>query len=551
MEPLVRLKKIVSFCSPAVLTLLALGLVTGVALFFVELFLSVALQAFLVVLGLLSPEVAKLPSWMPVDRQELTFGIVLLIGVSRAFLQGVQLYLQSATFERFRVVQRARLLRWSYLSQAPNGGEVTSLFNEYTTAAGTVLSAGQALLGQLVVGMLLCFKLFSLAPVPTAFAVVAVGLIGLAVKFLDRTISRAGSGLSEEAKRINTRLFSGIKNLLLLQIYGMARVEAAQAEENLHRFYRHTADYNKALALKFMIPQAAGILVLCIIGLFVGRTHGRIAGSVDIAYFYLFIRFVQNFSEAAKNGSTILYFLPGTRCLAKWWADHSFDGLRNRRDLGPTRAPRRSENAISWRVEDISFGYPGQRPLIEHLRFEVPPKQLVTILGPSGSGKTTLLNILLGLQQPNSGRIVTNLATEDLLFNIGYVGADSFLIDGTVRDNLLYGLAGHPRPDESAIQTALRQAECQFVFDSPDYLDHRITEQGQGLSAGQKQRLALARALLRNPKALILDEATANLDFYTEKKLLVTFNALKQDMTIIAVTHRTEILQYADQCINL
>jgi len=136
-----------------------------------------------------------------------------------------------------------------------------------------------------------------------------------------------------------------------------------------------------------------------------------------------------------------------------------------------------------------------------------------------------------------------------LLPMVGYVGAESFLIDGTIRENLLYGLQSAPAAAELA--DALGKAECGFIDDLADGLDHRLTNQGVGLSSGQKQRLSLARALLRRPGVLVLDEATANLDIATEEKLVDTLTQLKGGMTIVAVTHRQALLRLADQVLTL
>lgn len=129
------------------------------------------------------------------------------------------------------------------------------------------------------------------------------------------------------------------------------------------------------------------------------------------------------------------------------------------------------------------------------------------------------------------------------------MGAESFIVEGTIRDNLLYGLEHSPTSQE--INSAIELAECSFIHELPKKLDHPLTENGQGLSAGQKQRIALARALLRRPKALILDEATANLDSETEARLIQTLQRLKKNHTILAVTHRPALVEVADRTLEL
>jgi ABC-type bacteriocin/lantibiotic exporter with double-glycine peptidase domain len=215
---------------------------------------------------------------------------------------------------------------------------------------------------------------------------------------------------------------------------------------------------------------------------------------------------------------------------------------------------------VGWKISSLAFTYPGAHAEAIHgLSLDIKPGQAAVIIGPSGAGKSTLLALLLGVLRPSSGTIDVSLedvssrldgTTQPLLLhNIGYVGAESFLIEGTIRQNLLYGLRG--TPTEAQIADAVRKAECGFIQELPQGLEHCLTDQGQGLSAGQKQRLGLARALLRNPRALILDEATANLDLDTEMRLVQTLVGLKGQMTIIGVTHRQALLEIADQTVRM
>ena len=215
---------------------------------------------------------------------------------------------------------------------------------------------------------------------------------------------------------------------------------------------------------------------------------------------------------------------------------------------------------VGWRLTGVGYRYPdGPSDLFSMLDLEVAPGQTLVVFGPSGVGKSTLLNLFLGGIQPTQGHIdllldngvIKPLSSfrSRILASVGYVGTDSFIFEGTVFENLTYGLLMPPA--QSEVSRALELAECGFVKSLDKGLDYKLTEQGQGLSAGQKQRLSLARALLRNPKILILDEATANLDADIEAKLLTTLLRLKGQMTILAVTHRPSVMMIADLQLDL
>lgn len=218
-----------------------------------------------------------------------------------------------------------------------------------------------------------------------------------------------------------------------------------------------------------------------------------------------------------------------------------------------------SNGLVGWSLKNVRFQYPGASATVfNEFDAQIRPGETCVIRGPSGAGKTTLLGILLGELKPGLGEV--NVSNEsgvyplasvrsELLPRVGYVGPESFLLEGSIRENLVYGL--DRVPSDTEVQHALDLAECGFVRELPRGLDHHLTEQGQGLSAGQKQRLSLARALLRDPRILVLDEATSNLDTETEGRLVETLSGLKRKMTLIVVTHRDQPLKLADQTIQL
>ena len=174
------------------------------------------------------------------------------------------------------------------------------------------------------------------------------------------------------------------------------------------------------------------------------------------------------------------------------------------------------------------------------------------IQGPSGTGKSTLLYTLLGLYFPSAGEVLWNgfrierLPLESFRGKIGYVGPEAFLKEGTIYDNLCYGLSRIPSNEE--LIEAATKADCiDFINESKQRWETVILENGVGLSAGQKQRLGFARAYLRKPKILVLDEATSNLDAETETRIVDNLRRIKSEMIIIAASHRDKILEIADQ----
>ena len=205
----------------------------------------------------------------------------------------------------------------------------------------------------------------------------------------------------------------------------------------------------------------------------------------------------------------------------------------------------------------MTFGYENQLPLFCNFDLSVAPGSLVHIAGPSGSGKTSLIALMTGEAVPSRGEVAVRINGAEssldvrgdvLRTNVGYASAEPYLFAGTISENISYGLAA--TPDDALVASMCALAECGFIDDLPDRLGHRIDELGHGLSTGQRQRVSLLRALLRRPRALILDEALSNVDRDTESRILANLNMLRPDCTILWVSHRPPVVR-ADNTVEL
>jgi ATP-binding cassette subfamily C protein LapB len=199
------------------------------------------------------------------------------------------------------------------------------------------------------------------------------------------------------------------------------------------------------------------------------------------------------------------------------------------------------------RVEAASFTYPGgKRPALDAISVAFSSPGLHAVVGRNGGGKTTLLRVLMGLHAPSTGRVVMDgadirqYARRDLLRWIGYVPQEIVLFAGTIRDNLARALPG--ASDDDVTRAAEAARAHGFIVDLPDGYGTDIGEAGQRLSSGQRQRLALARALVPDPPVLLLDEPTSFLDRQVEQDLIQTLQHLARERCIVAVTHSTALL---------
>jgi ABC-type multidrug transport system fused ATPase/permease subunit len=207
------------------------------------------------------------------------------------------------------------------------------------------------------------------------------------------------------------------------------------------------------------------------------------------------------------------------------------------------------------RFDHVEFGYEPGRPVLRDITIEIPPLRRVALVGLSGSGKTTLAKLIPGFHDAWSGSVsidgqdILEIPLAVLRRNISFVPQDSVLFEGTVRENLAIG-----RPDatdEEIIEAATRAHVHDAITSMPDGYQSWIREGGKNLSSGQRQRLAIARALLRDAPILLLDEPTASLDVEAEAEVMHALDTLIEGRTVLMISHRLSTLGHVDEIIVL
>jgi len=228
-----------------------------------------------------------------------------------------------------------------------------------------------------------------------------------------------------------------------------------------------------------------------------------------------------------------------------------FDLFDTAPDIQDARNPVVLEH-VKGKVEirHVSFSYEPTEPVLEDINFVAEPGQMIALVGRSGSGKTTLVHLIPRFYDPTSGQVlidgvdVRDIQITSLRKQIGMVMQENFLFEGTLRDNIKYG-----RPeatDAEVVQAAIAANAHEFITEFPDAYESRVGERGTRLSGGQRQRISIARALLRNPRILILDEATSDLDSESEALIQEALDHLMRGRTTFTIAHRLSTVMNAD-----
>ncbi|MDB1145013.1 MAG: ABC transporter ATP-binding protein [Alcaligenaceae bacterium] len=202
-------------------------------------------------------------------------------------------------------------------------------------------------------------------------------------------------------------------------------------------------------------------------------------------------------------------------------------------------------------IRDLSFGYQADQYVLKHISCHINPKETVAIVGPTGSGKTTLINLLMRFYDATQGEIlldgvnITEYTKDSIRAKIGMVLQETWLFNGTILDNLKYGQTH--ASDEDAIQAAIQAEADTFIRQMPKGYHTILNEELDNISAGQKQLLTIARALVAQPDVYILDEATSNIDNKTEKAIQKAMDKMMAEKTAIVIAHRLSTIENADK----
>jgi ATP-binding cassette subfamily B protein len=216
-----------------------------------------------------------------------------------------------------------------------------------------------------------------------------------------------------------------------------------------------------------------------------------------------------------------------------------------------------SKPTLEGRVEfrNVSFSYEGAQPALRDVSLKVEPGQMIGLCGPSGAGKSTFVNLLCRFYDVTDGQIlidgndIRDYDVKWLRRQIGMVLQEPYLFHGTIAENIRYG---NPAAGYDEIIRAAKAANAHdFIVGFPDGYDTMVGERGQSLSGGERQRISIARAILHNPRLLILDEATSSVDTETEKQIQQALDRLVEGRTTFAIAHRLSTLQAADKLIVL
>ena len=351
------------------------------------------------------------------------------------------------------------------------------------------------------------------------------------------------------------RVWGEVTNVLADTIPGIRVVKAFAQEAREARRFKRANEHN--LAVNDRINKTWSLFtptvtLLTEIGLLVVWAFGIWLVSqsqITVGVLTAFIAYIGRFYGRLDSMSRIVSVTQKAASGAK----RIFDILDHVSNVPePTQPVPLAQVKGGLSMQDVSFRY-GSRTVIRNLSVEIHPGEMIGLVGHSGSGKSTLVNLLCRFYDVSEGAIridgvdIRRVAVADFRRHIGLVLQEPFLFFGTIAENIAYGKPGATHAD---IVAAARAAHAhEFILRLPQGYDSLVGERGQGLSGGERQRISIARALLIDPRILILDEATSSVDTETEKEIQKALDNLVQGRTTIAIAHRLSTLRKADRLV--
>jgi len=446
---------------------------------------------------------------------------------------------------RESVERKLNRLPLKYIDAQPRGDLLSRVTNDIDNLSQSLQQTVSNILTSLLTIIGVTVMMFTISPLLAAIALTTVPVSLFLMKYIGGKARPRFMAQWRHTGSLNAQAEEVFTGHAIVKSFGRQR----EAEER----FRDDNDqlYEASFAAQFManLIQPAMIFMGNIQYVLIAVVGGlRISsGALSVGDMQAMIQYARQFSQPLTNlASMAATFQSGIASLERVLELLDAEEMSEEQDDTVDAPPVRGRIAF----EDVHFAYDPDKPLITGLSVVAEPGQTVAIVGPTGAGKTTLVNLIMRFYDLDSGRItldgrdIASFPRHELRSNVGMVLQDTWLFGGTIRDNLAYG---NPRATDEQIHEAARVTYVdRFVHSLPDGYDTLINDEGDNISAGEKQLMTIARAFLADPSILILDEATSSVDTRTEVLIQEAMNALRANRTSFVIAHRLSTIRGAD-----
>ncbi|MFO3688862.1 ABC transporter ATP-binding protein [Staphylococcus felis] len=492
-------------------------------------------------------------------KRDISLLLVAFIGIE--IIGAVTTYFSIYYLEylAFKVIQQLRIeafhkisrLGMRFYDQTPSGSIVSRLTNDteaivemFTGVLSSFLIAIFMIIASFVMMFLLDIKLafFALLFIP-----IIILILGIYRKYASIYFDETRQRLSD----LNAKLGESIEGMKIIQVFNQERRLKKEFESINASHYNYTMKTIRldSLLLRPAITMLSTFAMVMILAYFGIMSFNSV---VTAGVVYAFIQYIQRFFEpinqVSQNLNLFQQAVVSASRVFKMMDDDTLEPTQNIDSLAKV-----TEGKIEFK--NVSFSYDGENDVLKDIQFTVEPGQTVALVGHTGSGKSSIINLFMRFYEFDRGDIqidgqsIKHFSKEQLKQNIGLVLQDPFIFYGTIESNIkMY----HPTMTFEQVKAAAQFVHANtFIESLKDKYQHQVIEKGSAFSSGQRQLIAFARTMAIDPKILILDEATANIDSETEEHIQQSLKRMRHNRTTIAIAHRLSTIQDAHQILVL
>lgn len=482
---------------------------------------------------------------------------LIVIFISIQLIGAITLYFSQYLFQylAFKVIQQLRIdafnklgkLGMRYFDKVPGGSIVSRLTNDTETIVDMIVGVFSTFIMaffMMISSYIMMFVLdVKLALIALIFLPIIMIILASYRKYSAFLFSKSRQRLSD----LNSKLAESIEGMKIIQAFNQERrlnKEFNKINDEHYQYMLKTVKLD-SLLLRPAISSISIFAVVMILGYFgvISFTTGITAGVV-----FAFVQYMERFFEPINQVSQNLNILQ--QALVS--ASRVFALIDD--DTYEPQQEANNDNAIETgeiEFDNVSFSYDGETDVLKNISLTAKPGEMIALVGHTGSGKSSIINLFMRFYEFNRGDIkidgnsIKKIPKTELKEKIGLVLQDAFMFYGTIASNIkLY----HPSMTFEQVKAAAEFVHANhFIEKLPNQYQHKVIEKGSAFSSGERQLIAFARTIATNPKILILDEATANIDSETEEQIQQSLNKMRKGRTTLAIAHRLSTIQDADQ----
>lgn len=441
------------------------------------------------------------------------------------------------------VFAKLEKLPLKYYDSHAHGDTLSRVTNDLDTIAGTLQQSITQFITSIVTIVGIIIMMLIISPLLTIIALISLPLSIFVIRPIIQKSQTYFANQQKSLGSLNGHIEEMYTGHAVMKVFGQEKKALEEFNDRNEELYDagRSAQFISGIIYPVMgfIGNLSYVLISIVGGILV------IQRSISVGDIQAFITYARQFTQPITQTANIANIIQATIAAA----ERVFELLDEEEETKETPVAEINKPLGAVTFDNIDFGY-GDDLLIENMNIQVSPGQTVAIVGPTGAGKTTLINLLMRFYELKGGKItidgidIKDMSRSQLREMFGMVLQDTWLFNGTIKDNIAYGKKD--ATEEEIIAAAKAARADQFIRTLPDGYDTILNEEASNISQGQKQLLTIARAILKDPAILILDEATSSVDTRTEVFIQQAMNDLMKDRTSFVIAHRLSTVQNAD-----